>query len=510
MNLKPNTTLQSGKYRIIRVLGQGGFGITYLAEHTLLDKLVAIKEFFPKDFCSRVGDTSSLYIYSPNQKELVEKLKRRFMKEAKNIAKLDHSGIIKIHDIFEENDTAYYVMDYIEGENLNDMVKRQGPLSEKKAAEYICQIGEALSYIHDRKMTHFDVKPANIIIRKDNDIPVLIDFGFSKIYGKDEDTTTTLLQGVSPGYSPIELYNPATLTTFSPQADVYSLGATFYYLIQGINPPIAVELTGSTLPFPRNISHQSFSILQELMTVSTQSRCNSVISLIKKVNQILNKRERLFIDDSPTPTIVFKEKRIKVWVKFNDIFDKETTEKDGGFTSGIVSSIGILFYSILLLIEYLLPLNIPVEMNPLTVTYSIFISFGLIGGIIYLLGYIKLCKLKYIGFKLVAQGSILLSIALIFFIAICIYLSIKNDFTFHYLIGWKRIGLTILIISASVFNLGIFAAILYYCFWMNVKFYRKEAKKYKLFFSDKGKYPVKSIVIMSLIIIMLISSKFII
>ena len=114
MQLKTNSLLQSGKYRIIRLLGQGGFGITYLAENTMLGKQVAIKEFFPKDFCGR-DNTSHLTLGTQNNADTVSKLKARFIKEAQNIAKLDHPGIVHIHDIFEENNTAYYVMDYIDG-----------------------------------------------------------------------------------------------------------------------------------------------------------------------------------------------------------------------------------------------------------------------------------------------------------------------------------------------------------------------------------------------------------
>ena len=121
MQLKEGSELQNGKYRIIRVLGQGGFGITYLAENTFFEKKVAIKEFFPKDFCGR-DNTSHLTLGTQNNAETVSKLKDRFLKEVKNIAKLDHPGIIKIHDIFEENNTAYYVMDYN---------RKQHPITQK-------------------------------------------------------------------------------------------------------------------------------------------------------------------------------------------------------------------------------------------------------------------------------------------------------------------------------------------------------------------------------------------
>ena len=282
MQLIEGSELQNGKYRIIRVLGQGGFGITYLAENTLLDRKVAIKEFFPKDFCGR-DNTSHLTLGTQNNAETVEKLKARFLKEAKNIAKLDHPGIIKIHDIFEENNTAYYVMDYIEGENLNELVKRQGPLSESKAVEYIRKVGDALEYIHSRNMTHFDVKPANIMVRRNDDQPILIDFGLSKQYDAHGDATSTLMQGVSQGYSPIELYNPGSISSFSPQTDVYSLGATFYYLLTGSVPPSASDLLENGISIPSSISNANSSVIRSAMSVSRSKRPQNMISFVDKL-----------------------------------------------------------------------------------------------------------------------------------------------------------------------------------------------------------------------------------
>ncbi|MDE5882372.1 MAG: protein kinase [Muribaculaceae bacterium] len=279
MKLKINTELQSGKYRIICVLGQGGFGITYLAENTYFEKKVAIKEFFPKDFCGR-DNTSHLTLGTQNNAETVAKLKARFLKEAKNIFKLDHPGIVKILDIFEENNTAYYVMDFIEGENLNEIVKNNGPLSEEIAVEYIKKVGEALEYIHSRNMTHFDVKPANIVIRKSDDMPILIDFGLSKQYTSKGDATFTLLQGVSRGYSPIELYNPGSLTSFSPQTDVYSLGATLYFLITGKIPPSASDISQNGISIPNSISSNISQVIENSMETKRLKRYSTISSFL--------------------------------------------------------------------------------------------------------------------------------------------------------------------------------------------------------------------------------------
>lgn len=129
MNLKEGTLLQKGKYRIGKLLGQGGFGCTYEAVHTMFDEKVVIKEFFARDYCSRDenGMRVTIGTYS---KKTVEKIKKKFVEEAKVLYKMKHQGIVRVKDIFEENDTAYYVMDYIEGRSLKDLVKKQGKLTE--------------------------------------------------------------------------------------------------------------------------------------------------------------------------------------------------------------------------------------------------------------------------------------------------------------------------------------------------------------------------------------------
>ena len=170
--LSAGVLLHHGTYRIEAVLGQGGFGITYLATDMSLGRRVAVKEFFPKNYCDRDGSTSHVTFGTQGSKEFVDRLKAKFLKEARNIAKFDHPGIIKIHAAFEENNTAYYVMDYIEGRSLSEVVREDGSLSEEKALNYIRKVGAALEYIHAGRINHLDVKPANIMVRGSDDAPL--------------------------------------------------------------------------------------------------------------------------------------------------------------------------------------------------------------------------------------------------------------------------------------------------------------------------------------------------
>lgn len=284
MHLKPGSTLLNGKFRIVKVLGQGGFGITYLAEHTLLGNYVAIKEFFPSEYCDRDEATSHITLGTQRNAEFIAKLQSRFIKEAQNIAKLKHKGIVKIHDIFEENNTAYYVMDFIEGGNLHDIIAKNGPLSEVEAINLILKIGDAISYLHRNKMTHFDLKPANILVSAQDNEPILIDFGLSKQFDAKGKATSTVLQGVSHGFSAMELYVMGNVVDFSPETDVYSFVATLYYLLTGKIPPNAIELMdngASVLEFPLYVSTKTKSIICETLSALRKDR-------EKDINQIVH------------------------------------------------------------------------------------------------------------------------------------------------------------------------------------------------------------------------------
>lgn len=285
MHLLPNTYLHNNKYRIVSTISQGGFGITYKAEDLALGRIVAIKEFFFSNHCARKPESNEL-ISSSFDMELVSKLKARFIEEARRLAKLNHQNIVAIHDVFEENDTAYFVMEYIEGGSLEDLVKREGRVSTLKAIDFIKQIGSALSYLHKRKICHLDIKPANILLDENGTIK-LIDFGVSKQYD-DEDNHTTTFLAVSKGYAPLEQYSKNGVKVFQPASDIYALGATLYFLLSGQQPLEASTLVTTPLPCIINVPdavNQTISKAMSVKFIDRQQTVNEFIQQIKDDKQ---------------------------------------------------------------------------------------------------------------------------------------------------------------------------------------------------------------------------------
>ena len=278
--LKQGTSLQGGKYIIKRVLGQGGFGITYLAEQVSLGREVAIKEFFMKDGCMRDGQTGRVLVPPTGSALQVEQYRKKFLKEARMIASFRHPHIVNVIDVFEENGTAYYVMPYMEYGSLKSIVERNGRLPEADALHYIGQIADALRYMHKEKRScHYDVKPDNIMVDYSRNA-VLIDFGISKNYDADGNETSTTPIGLSEGYAPIEQYQG--ISGFSPASDVYALGATLYYLLVGQTPPSAVDrVQGKELMLPKDISKQTRLLIEQSMVLQ-QSQRPTDIHIFKK------------------------------------------------------------------------------------------------------------------------------------------------------------------------------------------------------------------------------------
>lgn len=236
---------QEYQYRIQKVLGEGTFGITYLAKakvsiggklgqlHTEID--VAVKEFFMKEMNSRTGTS----VDSGSQSGMFHSYRNKFRKEAMNLSRMQHEGIVKVLEIFEQNNTTYIVMEFMKGGSLDATIRKKGKIPESEALQQISLIGNALAYMHSQRMLHLDLKPQNIMFNELKQ-PVIIDFGLSKHYNESGEPESSTSIGLgTPGYSPLEQTDYQGVKEFQPTLDIYALGATLYKMLTGQTPPTA-------------------------------------------------------------------------------------------------------------------------------------------------------------------------------------------------------------------------------------------------------------------------------
>ena len=290
------TTLQNGKYTIVKELGHGSFGITYQAttDVALNGKLgnmnvkvnVAIKEVFMPDLNNRAVDGSTV---EGTKNTLVVDYRRKFRREAENLARLHHAGIVKVLEIFDENNTTYYVMEYIEGENLDKYIMRRGHLDENETKVVVCEIASALEYMHKYRMLHLDLKPKNIM-HDSNGRVKLIDFGLSKQYtAEGEPESSTSIGMGTPGYAPIEQANYHQDGTFPVTLDIYAFGATIYKMLTGQTPPHASDLLEDGFPETmfRNlgVSEHMIGCVKKAMGPTKKSRYQTVDEMVRDIER---------------------------------------------------------------------------------------------------------------------------------------------------------------------------------------------------------------------------------
>ena len=282
--LAQNTTLQGGKYRIERVLGQGGFGITYLARNTMFDADVAIKEFFMKD--ENVREGKQVTIPNAIKTELFLGQKEKFKKEAIRMFAFKNKHVVTVHDLFEENGTTYYVMNYIDGESLSEKLKRVGrPLSENEVRNILKQVLEALGEAHQNNIWHLDLKPGNILVDKHGNA-YLIDFGASKQVHSNGNMTTSTALCYTPGYAPSEQIGQM-YDRFGPWTDIYALGATVYNLLTNKKPPMAIDIEEDeedAFDFPDGISEDMRKLVVWMMQPKRKKRPQSVDEILSKLS----------------------------------------------------------------------------------------------------------------------------------------------------------------------------------------------------------------------------------
>lgn len=330
IQLNNNAALCNGKYRLEKILGQGGFGITYKAimKETVsgslgnleVDVPVAIKEFFMKDTCEREEGTGKITVPSQGSRALVELYRKKFVKEAKNLAQMNHPHIVKVVDVFEENDTVYYVMQYLSGGSLSDYVKHHGALDEAIAIKYIQQIGSALEYMHQKHICHYDVKPSNILL-DDKGGAILIDFGISKGYTEEGHQTSSTPVGISAGYAPLEQYQQ-NLQDFSPATDVYGLAATLFYLLTGKNSPEAsIVLNEGIGEKPMNVSDTVWYAIEQGMNPRKKDR----VQTVKNYLALLDNDVHCYNTDEETCV----QPNAKVIDEIKEQFGQEVVKEEG-------------------------------------------------------------------------------------------------------------------------------------------------------------------------------------
>jgi len=278
-NMLPvGTMLQRGKYRIERYISSGGFGNTYLATNTTFNEPVAIKEFFMRDVALRDSETTAVSVVNTTNLPVFQEQLEKFRKEALRLRNLRSEHIVAVSDLFDENDTAYYVMDFIDGESLRDMVKK-GPLPEKDVRDYLEQTLEAMEVVHQQNFYHLDLKPANLMVDKTGRLRV-IDFGASKQH-KDGEIYSKSAICYSPGYAPPEQQEQA-MNKFGPYTDFYALGATLYNVLTGETPPKTTDIADDgeeAFHFPATVSKQMRDLIIWMMQSNRKARPQSVADI---------------------------------------------------------------------------------------------------------------------------------------------------------------------------------------------------------------------------------------
>lgn len=294
--LQPGNTLQGGKYRIEKVLGQGSFGITYLASYATtiegalgkmaVDINVAIKEFFMSEVNQRNEQTHGV---EGSSSTIFTNYRIKFRKEAQNLASLHHPHIVQVTDVFDENNTTYYVMQYIEGMSLDSFIASKGRVSAEDTILIAAQIGQALSYMHQRHMLHLDLKPGNIMLDKQGQVH-LIDFGLSKQYDSNgEPESSTSIGMGTPGYAPIEQANRMGQgKQFQATIDVYAFGATVYKMLTGRRPDDASVILNDGFPFgflqQLGVQQNMINAVQRAMAPQRNARFQTVTEFVQALD----------------------------------------------------------------------------------------------------------------------------------------------------------------------------------------------------------------------------------
>ncbi|MFO7637567.1 MAG: protein kinase [Clostridia bacterium] len=273
----PEGSLLKKKYLVGTLIGGGGFSNTYIACDMLSGKKVAMKEYMPSEHVTRSRTDILVYPKASSARDMVEEGKLRFLEEAKILASFKNNpGIVEVKDFFEENNTAYLVMEYLEGQSLADHLEENGRLSEKEALGILLNVTDILRTIHRKNFLHRDISPENIIITKNNEIK-LIDFGASREFSIRENNTKTIM--VKQGYTPPEQYSKKG--NQGAWTDIYALAATFYKMLTGVTPPDSLDrLMGEELKelsfFDVRVSAKNREAIKKAMSINIGDRFQDI------------------------------------------------------------------------------------------------------------------------------------------------------------------------------------------------------------------------------------------
>ena len=286
--LKPGTILE-GKYLVGEMLGQGGFGITYIGFDLLLEQKVAIKEYYPMStgMVSRDGHSTVVWSSAMMGKTGTQKGFDSFLKEARKMAKLGGiPGVVGVKSVFIQNETAYIVMDFIEGETLLKKLQKNGPMDFDSCVKLMTPIMQALAEVHEHGIIHRDISPDNIMVRPDGKL-ILLDLGAAKdldIQGNDGSVQSSQMVA-KHGFSPIEQYSKSGKV--GPWTDIYAMAATIYYCCTGILPPPATDRTiDDTLACQPRLTQAQFDILADCMHMRPQDRPQSMDTLLQMLTRL--------------------------------------------------------------------------------------------------------------------------------------------------------------------------------------------------------------------------------
>lgn len=308
--LAVGSTLQWGRYRVERHLASGGFGNTYVVTQVKLNKQRAMKEFFMRGVNARQADGTVSVSNEENAPSFQSQM-NKFVREAERLAAFENDHIVRVQDCFDENGTAYYVMDYIDGCSLSELLQKKGrALTEAEVEPILAQVLDALEAVHNHKdadgngLLHLDLKPGNIMINAEGHV-WLIDFGASKQFTRSEaHLTLSSTMMMTPGYAPSEQVN-RNAKAIGPWTDFYALGATLYKLLTNATPPPIDDIVDDpeALRLPSSVSSRMADLIRWLMQPSRSKRPQSVAEIRHFIGSFSKPEPPVKAPEVPKPTV---------------------------------------------------------------------------------------------------------------------------------------------------------------------------------------------------------------